>query len=76
MFEMLAGQAPFPRDKNIEWMIEAKYKKVPKLQAVRADAPKDIAALIYRLMQPKPAKRFETYQELIAAIDSLIVVEE
>jgi serine/threonine protein kinase len=76
MFEMLAGQAPFPRDKNIEWMIEAKYKKVPKLNAVRGDAPKDIAALIYRLMQPKPAKRFESYQDLIAAIDALIVVEE
>ena len=76
MFEMLAGQSPFPRDKNIEWMIEAKYKKVPKLRDTRKDTPKEIEALVHRLMQPKPQKRFESYQDLIAAIDALIVVEE
>ena len=76
MFEMLAGQAPFPRDKNIEWMIEAKYKKIPDVRDVRNDVPKNIATLVRRLMQAKPKKRFETYEQLISAIDSLIIPEE
>jgi len=71
LYELIFGASPYPRDKNIEWMLEAKYQKVPNLKKTAENVPEDIADFIYKLMQARPTDRFDTYEELQLALASL-----
>ena len=71
LYELMFGASPFPRDKNIEWMLDAKYQSIPKLKETADNIPGDISDFVHRLMQPQPDKRFESYVALLDRITEL-----
>jgi serine/threonine-protein kinase len=71
LYELMFGASPFPRDKNIEWMLDAKYQKIPKLEETADNIPGDISIFVHRLMQPQPSKRFDNYEALLDRITDL-----
>jgi len=72
LFELLAGQMPFPKDKPLEWMVERKFAKPPKITDIYPGLPKHVADFVAKLMNPNPDKRFENYHDLLTVIDKIL----
>ncbi len=69
-YEMLAGRPPFSGTPQA--VIAAHISQAPEqLLGVRPDVPPAIANLVMRLLEKEPARRFQTADELLAAIESL-----
>ncbi|MBI1785549.1 serine/threonine protein kinase [Candidatus Sumerlaeota bacterium] len=68
---MLTAHPPF-EGKNLVDVIQkrAKNELVP-IHTLNPNVPNRISEICYRMMKPKPEERFQTYDELIEAIDSV-----
>jgi len=72
LFELLAGQMPFPKDKPLEWMLERKFTKPPRITDVYPGLPKGVADFVAKLMDPNADKRFKDYHELLRVIEKML----
>lgn len=72
LFFMLTGHDPFPTDKAVDQVLLLKHSGAPSTRTYRADIPKGVEKLLRRMMDPKPEKRFATYEELVHEIERLI----
>lgn len=69
---LLTGTTPFPAERPLPWLFEQKAKQPPRLgEMVERNFPRPLESLVSTLMQPKGKKRFGSWEELLAAIDSL-----
>lgn len=70
-YHMFAGRPPFP-GKNAMTVAVQHLKEQPQpLSSLRADLPTEMCDVIHRMMQKKPADRFQTPAELELALDKL-----
>jgi serine/threonine protein kinase len=69
LFHMLTGSAPFPEGTLIERLMQHTEREPPNLRVLRPDVPADLAAICRKLLAKKPAQRFQTPAELVAALD-------
>jgi serine/threonine-protein kinase len=65
---LLSGQVPFPNGTPIEKLM-AHYLERPKsIILLRPEVPKDVQAILDRLLRKDPAERYATPAELVAAL--------
>lgn len=75
-YEMIAGYAPF-RASTLQALVAAQLTQDPTpLKAARPAVPDELAALVHRCLQKRPADRFQNGSELVAAIDRCIATGE
>jgi DNA-binding response OmpR family regulator len=73
LFFMLTGTDPFPGDKPVEWVLDRKTDRVPKVTDVVSEIPKVVAQLVAKLMDPDADKRFQTYDEISASLTEVLL---
>ncbi len=68
LFFALTGRPPFAEGNVMEKLMQHATAPPPALQAVRADVPAGLAAVVARLLAKEPNRRFQTAAELAAAL--------
>ena len=71
LYEMVTGQLPFRADTPMGMLMQHIQAAVPPPRLVRPDLniPVSASRLLMKLLEKDPAKRFQTAEEMIAAID-------
>ncbi len=69
-FEMLTGRAPFDGPSLGEVMRGHLLDPVPPIRTLRLDVPVGVAAVVTRMLEKEPAKRFATLGEAAAALEA------
>ena len=72
LFELLAGQRPFPGDSHWALIHQHVTEPAPSLADVRAGMPRPVAALVGRCLEKEPGRRYQSAGELAAAIDQVL----
>lgn len=70
LFEMLTGKLPFRDGTPAEMLAQRIVRNPPSVDTLRADLPRWIVGLTARLLELRPAHRFQRADEVIAAIDA------
>ncbi len=70
LFEMLAGKVPYDRPNSANLLLAHVNEPVPSIQSINplVAVPQPIEDIIYRCMAKMPEERFQSMEELIAAI--------
>ena len=69
LYEMITGQVLFDADSPISVALKHLNEPVPPLSLQRADIPDEVEALVNRCLAKHREDRFQSAEELIAAID-------
>lgn len=69
-FHLIAGSPPYAGNNAIELLSNHFTAPVPNLRDRAREVPPALARVVERLMQKEPAARFESYEELIAALEA------
>jgi serine/threonine protein kinase len=72
LFEMLTGRRPFEGDSAGALFIKHATEAPPSPQSLNPSISKDANALVLRLLKKEPKQRFDTYDQLIEAIDNVL----
>lgn len=72
LFEMLAGQRPFPGDSHWALIHAHVSTPAPAPSRLRPGLPRSIDRLVGRCLEKDPARRFQSAAELVAALDRLL----
>jgi tRNA A-37 threonylcarbamoyl transferase component Bud32 len=70
-YEMLAGSAPFAELTPAAQIATKISAPPPDIRELRAEVPAELARLINRCLEPDPAKRWQSADELLAAVESV-----
>jgi tRNA A-37 threonylcarbamoyl transferase component Bud32 len=71
-YEMLAGQPPF-RASTFQALVAAVLTQAPApLTTARPSVPRELAAIVHRCMEKRPADRYQDAAELAAALDRVV----
>ena len=72
LYEMLTGQLPFRADTPMGFLMQHLQAEVPPPRTVRPDLniPESASRLLAKLLEKDPDKRFQTAEEMIAAIEN------
>ena len=66
---LLAGQPPFPEGKAAQKLIWHQMKEPTPVHELRPEVPRDVSAIVTKMMCKKPAGRYATPGEVITALD-------
>ena len=69
LYFLLTGQPPFPNGSPMEKMSAHLHLQPTPISTLRSDIPASVAGLIDRMIAKSPDDRFQTPDELLAAID-------
>ena len=70
--EMLVGRRPIPEGLTPVEALQRRLEETPaSLRAANADVPAAVDEIVLRCLQTDPANRFQTTEELVAALDAL-----
>jgi tetratricopeptide (TPR) repeat protein len=69
LYEMLVGEPAFAGGTMAEVLAQRVLQAPPPVTRARPDLPAWVARLVDRLLRPQPAHRFQSADEVIAAID-------
>jgi WD40 repeat protein len=69
LFYLLTGRPPFTGETLIERLIAHREQPVPRLSALRPDAPEALDVLVERMLAKSPDDRFASLSELIGALE-------
>ncbi len=67
-YHMLSGRPPFQGDTALSLAVQHVQNKVPNLAELRPDVPKELIAIVERLLEKKPEDRFVSPNELNRAL--------
>ena len=73
-YHMFAGQPPFPGKNAVTVAVQHLKEEPTPLNTFRGDLPKDLCAVIHRMLQKKPADRFQDPTELETELKHLDAV--
>ena len=72
LYELLTGKPPFPGEQYstpLKQMWAHSHQGLPPIRAVRPEVPAELAAVLDRMLAKKPADRFATPAEVVAALE-------
>jgi serine/threonine-protein kinase len=72
LFELLTGRRPFEADNPGALFIKHATEAPPSPQSLNPSISKEANQFVLRLLKKEAKQRFETYDELIAAIDNVL----
>jgi hypothetical protein len=76
LYDLLAGQAPFPNGTAVE-KVKAHMEQTPRpVTAIRPDVPPELRKIIDRLLAKDPADRFQTPAEVAEALAPFLAMPE
>ena len=70
IFEILAGEHPFPKESPIEVLMAHIQEPVPDIQSVNKNLPESLNKVFHKVLAKKPDDRFSSASELVEAISS------
>ena len=70
-YELLTGTVPFSGKKTLEVMVAHLRQPPPPLRELNPAVPEAYEAVVLKLLAKRPEDRFQTAEELIAALDDL-----
>jgi serine/threonine-protein kinase len=68
LYQLLAGNVPFPAPSLVEKLTQHLTKMPEKLSAVRYDVPASLVAVVEKMMAKKPSARYQTPAEVAEAL--------
>ncbi|NQW18492.1 MAG: protein kinase [Chloroflexi bacterium] len=71
LFEMLAGQVPFDGETPFAVMRSHMETEPPDVHTLNAEVDQNVTALLKRCLAKEPASRFQTPDDLVAALETL-----
>jgi serine/threonine protein kinase/CheY-like chemotaxis protein len=72
LYHAIAGRTPYVADDAIQMLMLHRDHPVPDLSEAASDCPDEVAGLVSRMMAKEQAKRFSSYAELRALMQSLL----
>jgi serine/threonine protein kinase len=72
MFELTVGRRPFRGDTDFAIMDQIVYQGAPKPSSIRPDYPPELEAIVMKLLDPNPAMRYPTAEDLLHDIDDYV----
>ncbi|MFP8885958.1 serine/threonine-protein kinase [Streptomyces mangrovi] len=72
LYELLTGQVPFDAPEPTGLLYKKLHHPPPRVRELRPDAPAELDALVWRLLDKEPAGRPEDAHELYAALAPLL----
>jgi eukaryotic-like serine/threonine-protein kinase len=76
LYELLAGEKPFRGASVVELLEQCRTRPPRPLRAIRDDVSPQLEAVIVQLLAKDPARRFQSAEELVSALDDVPVLEE
>ncbi|MDI3341699.1 MAG: protein kinase [Sphaerobacter sp.] len=76
LFEMLTGRLPFPGDNPVQVMYQHVNEPPPRPRSLRPDIPPALEMVVLRALAKDPRDRFQSAQEMEAALDRTPSPEE
>ncbi|MCI0460789.1 MAG: protein kinase [Gemmataceae bacterium] len=70
-YHLLAGRPPFDGQSAFEVALQHVQKEPTPLWEVRPDLPRELCALVHRMMAKKPEERFQTGREIVREVGKL-----
>ncbi len=70
-YHMLAGQPPFEGENAFAVAIQHVQNEPPALEALRPDLPKELCAVVAKMMAKNPEERYQTPREVLKDAKSL-----
>jgi hypothetical protein len=70
-FRMVTGDVPFYADSPLEIMMAHCNEPLPDPQSLNRDIPDNVSAIICKMMEKEPAKRYQTAQELLQDLNAV-----
>lgn len=71
LFYLLTGRVPFVGDTIMKKLLAHREDPIPSLCEIRSDIPAELDVALNRLLAKKPAERFQTMDEVAAALQSI-----
>jgi HAMP domain-containing protein/predicted Ser/Thr protein kinase len=71
LFELFCGRLPFYADSPIQVLLHHMQTPPPAPRSVNPQIPADLEAVILRCLEKDPARRFQTVDELNAALNAI-----
>ncbi len=65
LFYLLIGKPPFAQGSTLEKLLQHQIDAPPKVQLLRSDVPKELGAVVQRLLAKKPEDRFESAESAL-----------
>jgi serine/threonine-protein kinase len=75
LYEMLAGTRPFTGDSTGEILLACRTRPPRPLRAMRPELSRFLDAFVMRALAKDPAKRFQSADDMLAALDDVPVLE-
>jgi serine/threonine protein kinase len=69
LYYLLTGSSPFPDGSVAQKLVAHQTQKPKPVSAFRADVPADLVRVLNTMLQKDPAERFQTMNEVIAALE-------
>ncbi|MCA9083507.1 MAG: serine/threonine protein kinase [Planctomycetaceae bacterium] len=74
-YHMFAGQPPFPGKNSVSIAVQHLKENARPLSEIRQDLPVELCAIIHRMMEKSPERRFQTPDELEKALERLCTAD-
>lgn len=68
LFYLLTGKIPFEAESFVQLIAAVLEQPTPSASQLRKEVPRELAAVVARCLDKQPAKRFQSYAELKAAL--------
>ena len=68
---LLSGSAPFAGGSLVEKIFKHRLEEPTPIEQVRPETPREVGVIVRKMMAKKPADRYQTPAEVVAAIDAL-----
>lgn len=69
-FEMLAGRLPFTDASPLGMMLEVVQSSIPDIRTINAGVPAELVAILQRMLEKDPARRYPDCEALIADLQA------
>jgi tRNA A-37 threonylcarbamoyl transferase component Bud32 len=75
LYHLLTGSVPYPADTSLLKILAHRERPMPSIRAVRPEVPKELEAILARLLAKKPEDRYQTPGEVADALEPFTQAE-
>jgi len=73
-FFLLTGRTPFGSGTAAQRVARGQTEEAPDVRKLRADCPREVAGVIWKMMRKKPSDRFRTSRDLLEVLQRLTAI--
>jgi serine/threonine protein kinase len=70
LYRLITGQVPYAAKNAVMKAIAHAQSPIPPLRAIRPDAPEALESVYQKMVAKKPAERYQTMSDVVAALDA------